>query len=122
MTGNLLVHGGPIFTMNREQPLVEAVGIVNGRVRAVGDVASVRKEMGTRFDEIDLNGRLASPGLYDAHAHIIGTGVAAAEIEVNADRVSTIADIQQLVKERVAEASPERWVIGQGYDQQNLAE
>ena len=50
MTGNLLVHGGPIFTMNREQPLVEAVGIVNGRVRAVVDVASVRKEMGTRFD------------------------------------------------------------------------
>ncbi len=120
MTGNLFVHGGPILTMNPGQPLVEAVGIVNGRVLAVGDAADVRKEMGTRFDEIDLQGRMASPGLYDAHAHIIGTGVAAAEIEINADRVSSIADILAAVKQRVGETPAGSWIVGQGYDQELL--
>ena len=36
MTGNILIHGGPILTMNGNQPLVDAVGIINGKVRAVG--------------------------------------------------------------------------------------
>lgn len=120
MTGNMLIHGGPILTMNPEQPLVDAVGIVNSRVVAVGDVADVRKEMGTRFEEIDLQGRMASPGLYDAHAHIIGTGVAAAEIEINADRVRSIADILVAVEQRVREVGGGSWVIGQGYDQELL--
>jgi predicted amidohydrolase YtcJ len=108
--------------MDQGQPLVEAVGIVNGRVLATGAAADVRREMGTRFDEIDLRGRMASPGLYDAHAHVIGTGVAAAEIEINADRVSSIADILAAVKQRASEVGTGSWIIGQGYDQELLAD
>lgn len=122
MTGNLLVHGGPILTMNPAQPLVEAVGMVNGRISAVGDLDDVRQEIGTRYEEIDLQGRMATPGLYDAHAHIIGTGVAAAEIEINADRVGSIADILALVKERAGEIGAGGWVVGQGYDQELLSD
>ncbi len=122
MTGNILIHGGPILTMNKNQPLVNAVGIVNGNVRAVGELADVKSEMGTTFEEIDLKGRMATPGLYDAHAHIIGTGVAAAEIEINADRVSSIDEIVALVKERAQRTREGAWVIGQGYDQELLDE
>lgn len=122
MTGNILIHGGPILTMNSQNPLVEAVGIVNGRVRAVGSVTDVKAEMGSSFDELDLKGRMATPGLYDAHAHIIGTGVAASEIEINADRVSSIGEITALVKQRAHETAEGGWVIGQGYDQELLDE
>lgn len=122
MTGNILIHGGPILTMNKNQPLVDAVGIINGKVRAVGTVADVKAEMGSTYNTIDLEGRMATPGLYDAHAHIIGTGVAASEIEINADRVGSIREIVSLVQQR-AQASPEgAWVIGQGYDQELLSE
>lgn len=120
MTGNILIHGGPILTMNPKQPLVEAVGIVHGRVSVVGSIADVRAEMGGNYGDIDLNGRMATPGLYDAHAHIIGTGVAAAEIEINADRVSTIGEIVGLVKQRAEGSREGSWVIGQGYDQELL--
>ena len=122
MSGNILIHGGPILTMDRNQPLVEAVGIINGKVRAVGHRADVKSQMGTMFDEIDLNGRMATPGLHDAHAHIIGTGVAASEIEINADRVSSISEIAALVKQRAQESRDGAWVIGQGYDQELLSE
>lgn len=122
MSQNLLIHGGPILTMNSAQPVAEAVGIVNGRVIAVGDAGAVRSEMGTRFNEIDLKGRLATPGLYDAHAHIFGTGIAAKEIEVNADRVSSIADIVELVRQKAASSPAGTWIVAQGYDQENLAE
>src|SRR5699024_6514404 len=122
MTGNILIHGGPILTMNKNQPQADAVGIINGRVRAVGNFADVKSEMGSTFDAIDLNGRMATPGLYDAHAHIIGTGVAASEIEINADRVSSVEEIVQLVKARAQDSADDAWVIGQGYDQELLNE
>lgn len=120
MSGNLLIHGGPILTMNPQQPLVEAVGILQGKIAATGTLADVQSQMAGTYDVIDLDGRMASPGLYDAHAHIIGTGVAAAEIEINADRVSTIAEIVHLVKQRVENSAAGSWVIGQGYDQELL--
>ena len=122
MHGSLLIHGGPILTMNATQPLVEAVGIINGRVANVGSLADVRRAMGTGYDEIDLQGRMATPGLNDAHAHIIGTGVAAAEIEINADRVSSIADILALVKQRGNQVGANGWIVGQGYDQELLTD
>ncbi|MCA9833602.1 MAG: amidohydrolase [Thermomicrobiales bacterium] len=122
MVGNLLIHGGPILTMNPAQPDAEAIGIVQGKIVAVGALADVKAELGTRYETIDLQGRMATPGLYDAHAHIFGTGVAAGEIEVNADRVSSIAEIAALVKERAANTPTGAWIVAQGYDQENLAE
>lgn len=122
MNGNLLIHGGPILTMNPAQPLVEAVGIIHGKVAATGALDDVRGQMGGRYVDIDLRGRMATPGLYDAHAHIIGTGVAASEIEINADRVSSIAGIVALVGERAGNTRDGGWVIGQGYDQELLTD
>lgn len=122
MTGNILIHGGPILTMNPQQPLVDAVGIVNGRITAAGTLDDVRSQMGNRYSDLDLKGRMATPGLYDAHAHTIGTGVAAAEIEINADRVSTISEIVTLVKQRAEQSREGAWVIGQGYDQELLSD
>lgn len=122
MTRNLLVYGGPILTMDPTNPEVEAVAFVNGKVAFAGNLNDAKVEVGAHFDEIDLQGRMATPGLYDAHAHIIGEGVARSEIEINADRVSSIADIVELVKQRVESSRPGAWVVGQGYDQGNLAE
>ncbi len=122
MSGNILIHGGPILTMNPAQPKVEAVGISNGKIAAVGSVSDVKSQIAGSYQEIDLQGRMATPGLYDAHAHIIGTGVAAAEIEINADRVSSIAEILKLVEDRVNQSAAGDWVIGQGYDQELLTD
>ena len=122
MAGDLLVYGGPILTMNPAQPEVDAVGILQGRIVAVGTLADVRAELGPHYDEIDLQGRTATPGLYDAHAHIFGTGIAAGEIPVSADHVSSIEEIVELIRQKAAITPPGTWIVAQGYDQENLAE
>lgn len=122
MSGTILIHGGPILTMNPQQPLVEAVAIVHGTIVAAGSLSDVKPYLGPHYGEIDLKGRMATPGLYDAHAHIMGTGVAASEIEINADRVSSISEIVALVEQRVKRSPNGSWVIGQGYDQELLTE
>lgn len=122
MARSLLIHGGPIMTMDRAMPAAEAVGIVNGRVLAVGTLTDVRSELGATFDEIDLEGRTAVPGFYDAHAHVMGVGQAASQIDLTPDAVGSIAQIAQEVRERVATTPPGTWILGRGYDQEMLAE
>ena len=122
MSSSLLLHGGPILTMDPTNPEVEAIGMANGRIIAVGDLDSVRSELGSKVEEIDLKGRMAIPGFYDAHAHVMGVGYALTQIDVSSAAVDSIEDILVAVKERVDVTERGKWIIGQGYDQASLAE
>jgi predicted amidohydrolase YtcJ len=122
VTRSLLIHGGPIMTMNRAMPAAQAVGIVNKRIVAVGDVREVRAELGATVEEIDLDGRTAVPGFYDAHAHVMGVGYAESQIDLTPDAVDSIAAIAGRVRERAAAAPEGTWILGRGYDQAMLAE
>lgn len=118
----LLVHGGPILTMNPEQPLVNAVLIDGGVVRAVGGFDDVAALAGSAAETIGLQGRLACPGLDDAHAHIIGIGFAQSQVDVSPEAVTSMEEIGNAIVDRDRESPGESWIIGQGYDQASLDE
>jgi predicted amidohydrolase YtcJ len=119
---SLIVHGGPILTMNREQPVVEAVGFIGNRIHAVGSLDQVREAIGRGASSIDLRGRTATPGLYDAHAHITMTGFARQQVSLWAPEVTSIGDIQRAIGERNGSTAEGKWIVGQGYDQASLVE
>ncbi len=79
----LLVHGGPILTMNPERPIVEAVLMQFGRIVAVGSETKVSALRAGPCDDFDLRGRLATPGLNDAPAQIRATVRSIATSTVN---------------------------------------
>lgn len=121
-TKTLMITGGPILTMDPEAPEAEAVGMRDGHIIAVGDYQDVRYEMGTSTETIDLEGCTAIPGFYDAHAHPWMVGASLSQIDLTSNAVTSIADILAAVRERVAATEPGSWVLGQGFDQANLAE
>ncbi len=118
----LLVHGGPILTMDPDRPVVDAVLMQLGHVVAAGSLDEVRAYATGTPQDIDLKGRLASPGLNDAHAHIMMTGFAQAQLTLTAPGVQSIARIRDLVSARARDVAPGTWIVGQGYDQANLDE
>lgn len=122
MTRPLLVHGGPILTMHPDRPLADAVLFDGGRVRAVGGFDDVAPLAGSAADTIDLQGRLASPGLDDAHAHIMGIGFAQSQVDLSPGSVTSIADILDAIAERDRQSCGDSWILGQGYDQASLVD
>jgi len=66
---DLVLHGGRIFTVDDSQPWAQAVAISDGRFVYVGDDAGVQRFVGARTRVSDLGGKLAIPGLVDAHTH-----------------------------------------------------
>ncbi|MGC4190095.1 MAG: amidohydrolase [Thermomicrobiales bacterium] len=117
----LIVHGGPILTMDPANPEVEAVGIVGNRIAAAGSLADVRALV-PQAESFDLGDRLATPGLYDAHCHVMMTGFALNELDLSAESAPSIVDIQRLVAEAAGRVPAETWIVGQGYDQASLVE
>ncbi len=122
MSRSLIIHGGPILTMDDANPSVDAVGIDNGIVVATGTETDVRERMPAGAESIHLDGRLATPGLYDAHAHTMMTGFSLLEVDVAAPGVASIDDIRRRVTERAHAIETGTWIIGQGYDQASLTE
>lgn len=65
-TFDLVIRGGTVIDGSGREPAVRDVGIVGGRIGAVGE----RLERGR--EEIDAVGRLVTPGFVDIHTHYDG--------------------------------------------------
>ncbi|MCF7980402.1 MAG: amidohydrolase [Pseudomonadales bacterium] len=64
-----LLVNGKIYTVDASQPWVEAVAIKDGKYQYVGDMNGVKQYRGKQTQVIDLQGKMAMPGINDAHVH-----------------------------------------------------
>ena len=124
---DLIVYGGPILTMETSQPRAEAIAIAGGVIVAVGDKASVLAHAGPGTKQIDLAGRALLPGFIDAHGHFANALQVVGWANIQrppAGPVTSIADLQQVLREHVARhpASKGEWVIAYGYDVDGLSD
>ncbi|NKX49161.1 amidohydrolase, partial [Arthrobacter deserti] len=62
---DLIVTGGRIYTSDPDNEWAEALAVSGGRIAAVGTDAEVRALAGASTAVLDLEGRLALPGLVD---------------------------------------------------------
>jgi predicted amidohydrolase YtcJ len=110
---DLVLHGGRIFTVDDRQGWAQAVAIRDGRFVYVGDDAGVQSFVGERTRVSDLGGKLAIPGLVDAHTHPGNMG------HYGEKRAAISATRHEEVLAQVAEyanAHPELdWIIMAGF-------
>ncbi len=112
--------GGPIFTMNKKNEIVEALAVKGDTILAVGKRADVLKAAGSDAEIVDLKGRVLMPGMIDGHSHFPDTSrrnILMVNLNVPPlGPVTCIADMQRLLKERAAETPKGQWVIGYNYN------
>jgi len=64
-----LIFGGTICIADPNQPHVEAVGVENDAIIAVGSHEAVTAQLHLDARQIDLDGGHLMPGLIDTHVH-----------------------------------------------------
>lgn len=67
----LVLHGGPILTMDGETPTARAVAITDGKVTAIGSVDDVLALVDGDTRVVDLAGRTVMPGVVEPHTHLL---------------------------------------------------
>ena len=60
---------GKIYTVNQQQPIAEAVVVVDNAITFVGSNQEAEKFIDASTKVIDLNGKLMLPGFNDSHLH-----------------------------------------------------
>ncbi|MBV9209983.1 MAG: amidohydrolase [Acidobacteria bacterium] len=110
---SLLLFNGKVFTADARGTIAEAVAVEGERIVAVGSTQDLR----ARYEaarEIDLQGKLMTPGFNDAHLHLMDGGFSLMRVDLGGAK--TLDEALSLVAARIRELPPGSWVLGRGWD------
>ncbi|TMA21154.1 MAG: amidohydrolase [Deltaproteobacteria bacterium] len=113
---DLLLRGGPIFLADSAGTTHRALAVRLARVVALD--ADAEALVGPRTRVVDLRGRLATPGMNDAHCHLGAGGLGLLEVDLRGS--TSLAEIERRVAEGAKSAAPGEWITGRGWDQTRL--
>ena len=103
-----------IYTCEPSSPYAEAVLIENGVISAVGSYDQVAQAAPADVEVLGLPGRLAVPGLVDAHVHMGALGQAFLRVDLT--NLDSIEACRERIKEYAASRKPGEWIIGWGWN------
>ena len=72
-TADMLLVGGRFLTMETPDETADAVAIKDGRILYVGNEKEAKEFADQNTKIINLEGRVACPGLIDCHTHPLGS-------------------------------------------------
>ena len=111
----LLIYGGPIYTVDSVQTIVEAVVTKDSIILFAGNLEEAEKYKTEQTQVIDLKGKTMTPGLIEGHGHFMGLGNS--ELEIDLLNTTSYQEIIDIVAEAVKKAEPGEWIIGGGWHQ-----
>ena len=106
-----LFTDGVIWTGNSD---TNALLVIDGRVRAVGDQARALASEIASVERVDLDGGFLMPSFGDGHAHPLYGGLEAAGPAVR--DCGSVDDIVLAVKQFAADNPDQEWIVGASYD------
>ena len=112
---DLIIRNGKIVTLEPDKPVVQALAARAGKIIALGNNQDLHSYIGPTTKIIDLNGRLAVPGLIEGHGHF--TALGASKMELNLRDAKNWDEIVQMVAAAAREAKPGSWILGRGFHQ-----
>jgi predicted amidohydrolase YtcJ len=113
--GDLVLWHGKILTMDAMHSQAEALATRGETLLAVGSDSEIEAYIGKNTEVIDLEGKLAVPGLIDGHGHYMTLGESLVGIDLRPPQ--TWQEIVDLVATAVKEAKPGEWIVGRGWHQ-----
>jgi len=115
---DLIFLNGAVVTMNRAQPDAEAVAVRGGRVTTVGARKDIEALADGRTQTIDLQGRCLTPGLIDAHSHLVGFGqMELFFVKLRPPQVHDFDSLRGALAKAAARTPKGRWIVGRGFDE-----
>jgi len=119
LQADTILHNGTIWC-GYEEGVAEALAIWQGKVLAAGSKDEILKLKGGDTRLIDLGGRFATPGLNDAHLHLISVGLTLGWLDATPQKAPTLDSLLRQIREQAAAVPPGTWILARGYDQTKL--
>ncbi|WP_005035175.1 amidohydrolase [Holophaga foetida] len=116
---DLVVFNEAIYTLDPDNPWVEAFAVKDGRYCAVGSRSEVKAMIGADTRVVEMRGGMIMPGINDAHAHPLDGGYEDLFL-CNFSPTASFHEILHHVAEAARKAEPGDWIIGGSWGDQNM--
>jgi predicted amidohydrolase YtcJ len=110
-----ILYNASIYTMDIEQPLVEAIAISADTFLFVGSKSGAEAFRGVNTEMLDMNGKTIVPGLIEGHAHLMGVGYNLLNVDLM--YAQSYDEVIKMVQERAQSTPKGEWIIGRGWHQ-----
>ena len=118
---DLIIVNAKVTTLDRQNPVAEAIAIRDGKFLLVGSEAEARAAA-PEADIIDVKGRRVIPGLIDSHTHVIRGGLNY-NMELRWDGVPSLSEAMAMLKAQVDRTPAPQWVrVVGGFTEYQFAE
>lgn len=119
-TAERIITAGRIVTMSGPGD-AEALAIANGRIASVGRTADVDRLSGPGTIRDHFPDATVTPGLIDAHLHTVKFGLGLGQVDLDPRIAPDMKALVRQVGRRAQLTTSGEWILGRGYDQNQLA-
>jgi predicted amidohydrolase YtcJ len=115
---DLVLTNGKIITVDRQDSITQAVAVKGGRIIKLGKNQDITAFRGPQTAVIDLHGRTVTPGLIDAHYHVMYYGMQfwPGFLDIRVPAVRSKQDLLRIVGERARQLKKGEWIsANQGF-------
>ena len=111
-----LYFNGIVRTMGEENPIAQALGVLDGKIVFVG--SDDEAKMLEAAEKIDLDGKLMLPGFNEGHMHL-GT-YSFANMNVKLFETKSVEECLERMKARLEETPDMKWMYARGFNDQSF--
>lgn len=112
--GPTVYYNASVWTGDVQAPLAEAFACnATGHLSAIGSSAAMLALAGSQSQLVNLQGSFVTPGLIDAHVHMLFGGSTLQQIDLR--NVRSKEDFAAAVQQAVDSAAPGQWLLGHGW-------
>jgi predicted amidohydrolase YtcJ len=114
-SADLILQHGVFYPVQPPGRVEGSLAVRGGRIAYLGADAGAVPLRGPRTRVIDLAGRTVTPGLIDAHSHLMEMGQSLFQVDLAG--APTYEEVVRRVQEAAAKVPAGTWVYGRGWDQ-----
>jgi hypothetical protein len=119
-TADLILRRGTFYPVDPPGKVEGSLAVRGGRIVYLGPDQGAEALRGPGTRVLDLAGRAVTPGLIDAHSHLLGLGQALSQVDLVG--TASYAEVVERVRRRASERPAGSWVQGRGWDQNDWSE
>src|SRR2546421_11106045 len=117
---DLILYNGWIYPEPESRRRFEAMAVRNGMVANLGSNHEILKLKSKTTRIFDLRGRTVLPGFHDSHIHLLNYGMLLRTLDLS--RIQSIEEVKKRVREWNITTPHDTWVLGRGWDDEELRE
>ncbi len=114
-SADLVLRNGRFYPVASAGGVDGSLAVRGGRIVYLGDDGGVEAMIGDDTRVLDLAGRAVTPGLIDAHSHLVSLGAALERVDLVG--TGSYAEVIGRIRAAAAETPSGEWVQGRGWDQ-----